>query len=164
MRDRDLGPKPSDYNANLDAGAPNYNDNIFTTPHVSLSNMDYPTYYLQGSNSTKITMPADCAYLADSSNFMLNRNDELTDDRWDRYMDVSAGQMVLNSWGTASIIGARHLGTGNVGYLDGHVSRENQVPRNKRGQLVTGSTFADYIAEDSVGTQHHLMPCWRRYK
>jgi hypothetical protein len=30
--------------------------------------------------------------------------------------------------------------------------------------MVTGSTFADYIDQDDVGGQHHIMPCWRRYK
>ena len=64
VRDRDLGPKPSDYNssAGLSAGAPNYNDNIFSTPSVALndSDLNYSSYYLQGANSTRISLPGVC--------------------------------------------------------------------------------------------------------
>ncbi|HUW83951.1 MAG TPA: hypothetical protein VMZ31_14295, partial [Phycisphaerae bacterium] len=142
-------------------------DNIYSTPGVDVNPPDLgdARYHIQGTNVSEIVMPADCAYMADSSNFRLGDDvDDVADDRYDNTSDWSAGRFVLSNWGRAPAIGARHLGTGNVGYLDGHVSRENQVPRNKRGQLVTGSTFADYIGEDGVGGQHHIMPCWRRYK
>jgi len=143
-------------------------DNIYSTPGVDINDSDVgpgDRYCVQGTNVSEIVMPADCAYMADSSNFRLGDDvDEQTDDRYDNPYQWSAGKFVLSNWGVAPAIGARHLGTGNVGYLDGHVSRDNQVPRNKRGQLVTGSTFADFIEEGDVGGQHHIMPCWRRYK
>jgi len=28
--------------------------------------------------------------------------------------------------------------------------------------MVTGSTFADYIDDNMIGTQHHLAPFWRQ--
>jgi len=140
-------------------------DNIYSTPDVYL---DGPSgladYWIQGTSGSEITMPAECAYLADSPDYALDQGDVRVDDRYDALHLRSAGRFVLSNWGVAPGIGARHLGTGNVGYLDGHVTRENQVPRNRRGQLVTGSTFADFSEQDNVGGQHYLMPCWRRYK
>jgi prepilin-type processing-associated H-X9-DG protein len=141
-------------------------DNIYSTPYVDLDHPDYSDndLYAQGANGSEIVMPADCVYMADSSNYRLGDGDEQTDDRYGGLYQWSAGRCILSTWGVAPAIGARHLGTGNVGYLDGHVSRENQVPRNKRGQLVTASTFADYVSQDGLGGQHHIMPCWRRYR
>ena len=60
------------------------------------------------------------------------------------------------------VLGARHLGKANVLYADSHVGNENQVARDKRGGLVIASTFADYIDDDMIGTQHHLAPFWRQ--
>jgi prepilin-type processing-associated H-X9-DG protein len=159
--ERRLPTKPT---ANLDL---RQYDNIYSTPAAYIdASPDLPAgwYYIQGTNGSEIVMPADCVYLADSSNYKLGYDsDTRADDRWDN-VNRSAGQLVLSNWGQAPAIGARHLGTGNVGYLDGHVSRDNQLPRNKRGQSITASTFADYVSQDGLGGQHHLMPCWRRYK
>lgn len=60
------------------------------------------------------------------------------------------------------VLGARHNGKANVLYADGHVTRDGQVPRDRRGDLVIASTFADYIDEYRFGSQHHLAPFWRR--
>jgi prepilin-type N-terminal cleavage/methylation domain-containing protein/prepilin-type processing-associated H-X9-DG protein len=164
--ERRLPPKPTRGIASGQGGT-GPGDNIYSTPHVEIdAPPDLPdaNYYIQGANGSEIVMPADCVYMADSSNYRLGDGDEQTDDRWDGLYQWSAGRCILSTWGVAPAIGARHLGTGNVGYLDGHVSREGQVPRNKRGQMVTASTFADYVSQDGLGGQHHMMPCWRRYK
>jgi prepilin-type processing-associated H-X9-DG protein len=62
----------------------------------------------------------------------------------------------------AALLGARHEGKAKVLYADGHVTREGQRPRNVRDGKVIASTFADYVEERSIGTQHHIMPCRRK--
>ena len=59
------------------------------------------------------------------------------------------------------VLGARHLTKANVLYADSHVDNDNQTPRDKRGSLVIASTFADYMDQYQMGTQHHLAPFGR---
>ena len=59
------------------------------------------------------------------------------------------------------VLGARHLTKANVLYADGHCGNENQTPRDKRGSMVIASTFADYMNQYQMGTQHHLAPFGR---
>ena len=144
-------------------------DNAFTTPYVYLDHPDLGRdyFFLQASTLDQVVAPADCVYMADSLDYMARR-DELVDDRFStdpNSDDNSAGSWFELTEGPSTVVlGARHLGKAQVLYADGHSDRENQVPRNKRGGLVTATTFADFIEEDGLGNQHHVMPCWRKYK
>jgi len=144
-------------------------DNAYTTPGVYLDHPDLgaSVFRLQASSLDQVVAPADCVYMCDSLDYMVRGlGEDLVDDRFGGTdEDFAAGLWFPLNWSTpGNVLGARHLGRSTVLYADGHADRENQVPRNKRGSLVTATTFADFIEEDGVGTQHHVMPCWRKYK
>jgi len=152
-------------------------DNAFTTPEVSLDLPDLSDpdaeYYLQATSSDQVVAPADTAAMCDTSDYRLPAGSQQNpvEARYGICEDPGAGPGVgaglywMLNWGAPGLaLGARHLGTSNVLYADAHVSRENQVPRNKRGDLVITTTFADFSDEDMLGNQHHVMPCWRKYK
>ena len=155
-------------------------DNAYTTPYVWLHGPDFPhpdsddpRYYLQATSSDQVIAPADTAAMCDTSDYRLPNGTEQdpVEDRYgiceDRDVErgVGAGLYWMLNWGMPGVaLGARHLGSSSVLYADAHVSRENQLPRNKRGGLVVMTTFADFAEDDMLGSQHHLMPCWRKYE
>ena len=134
-------------------------DNQFTTAAVRL---DIPPganiYYAQGVNSDEVAGPAGTLYMCDSRDYRIG-NVDLVDYRYGD-VDISAGTWMGLHLQTpaAAPLGARHGGKSNVLYVDGHVSDDNQTPRNQRGDLITASTFADFIDEYDIGTQHRLLP------
>jgi len=138
------------------------NDNQWTTASVRLTlPAGEGIYYIQGVNSDEMTNPADTLYLCDSRDYRIGNGDELVDPRYG-HADTSAGAWFGVNWSyPATALGSRHSEQANVLYVDGHVSDDNQTPRNRRGELVTASTFADFIEDYGIGTQHHLMPGWR---
>ncbi|HUW82239.1 MAG TPA: right-handed parallel beta-helix repeat-containing protein [Phycisphaerae bacterium] len=139
-------------------------DNVYHTPCVLLDVPPYDWYAIQGVNSDEVLNPAGTLYLCDSRDYRIGHGDELVDPRYgSAYADTSAGMWFALHWWTpaGTPLGARHNGKSNVLYVDGHVSDDNQTPRNRRGELVTASTFADFIEDYGIGTQHHLMPGWR---
>ena len=160
---RSLLPKPnpalSGTNWSLDV------DNSWWTPGVDIDHPDYgdDTYYVQANVPDKVTAPAECVYMVDSPNYRVQAEDQV-EGRFGGD-EFSAGSWFgLNYSRPALGLGARHLGTANVVFMDCHVSNEGQIPRNKRGSLVTASTFSDWVSEDDVGNQFYVMPCWRKYK
>jgi hypothetical protein len=159
---RSLSPKP-----NLTVG-PNFSlavDNAWSTPSVAIDHPEYgdDDYCLQADVPDKVTAPAECVYMVDSCDYRVRSEDRVES----RYggTEFSAGTWFGLNWSRPALaMGARHLGTSNAVYMDNHVSREGQVPRNKRGSLVTASTFSDWVSADGVGNQFYVMPCWRNYK
>jgi prepilin-type N-terminal cleavage/methylation domain-containing protein/prepilin-type processing-associated H-X9-DG protein len=155
-------------------------DNAYTTPYVFLDGPDFPhpgsgepRYSLQATSGDQVIAPADTAAMCDTSDYRLpvGTQQNPVDARYGICEDhdvnggVGAGLYWMLNWGIPGVaLGARHLGTSNVLYADAHVSRDNQLPRNKRGDLVIMSTFADFAGGDMLGSQHHVMPCWRKYK
>ncbi|HUW81367.1 MAG TPA: right-handed parallel beta-helix repeat-containing protein [Phycisphaerae bacterium] len=137
------------------------NDNMYSTAWVSLTIPGGQGYeYVQGVTSDEIANPAGTLYLCDSRDYRIGNGDELVDPRYGD-ADISAGMLFALHGPAGTPLGARHNGKSNVLYVDGHVSDDNQTPRNQRGELITASTFADFIDEYGIGTQHHLMPGWR---
>jgi len=147
-------------------------DSIFTVPHVNLDLDEYgglqrDGYCSQAATTSELTLPAECVAFADSPNYWVGDRDRVTDARFGG-VDMSAGNVVQHWSGggttKAVALGARHLGRSNVLFMDSHVSRDGQTDRNKRGSLVTASTFSDIATTDNLGNQHYLMPAWRKYK
>ncbi len=139
------------------------NDNQYSTAYVylTLPESGGDRYYVQGVNSDEVLNPAGTLYLSDSLDYRIGNADELVDPRYGN-RDISAGTWFAVNWSRpATALGSRHSERANVLYVDGHVSDENQTPRNRRGELVTASTFADFIEDYDIGTQHHVMPGWR---
>ncbi|HUW84049.1 MAG TPA: Ig-like domain-containing protein [Phycisphaerae bacterium] len=136
-------------------------DNQFMTAgvHLDLPGTVESTYYVQAVNSDEVADPSGTLYMCDSRDYRIGNGDQLVDSRYGD-VDISAGTWMGLHLGTpaASPLGARHDGKSNVLYVDGHVSDDNQTPRNQRGDLITASTFADFIDEYLLGTQHHLLP------
>ena len=143
-----------------------YWDNAYTTPSVYLDHPDLgrDAFYLQATTFDQVVAPANCVYMCDSLDYMVHgRGEDLVDDRYGwAAEDFAAGSWFVLNWSRPAVaMGSRHGGRANVLYVDGHVSDENQTPRNRRGELVTASTFADFIDDYGIGTQHHVMPGWR---
>jgi len=141
-------------------------DNQYSTAFVYL---DLPAsgadlYFIQGINGDEVLNPSGTAYMSDSLDYMIgdpNRGDELVDPAFGD-VEISAGSwFALNRSHPATALGSRHGERANVLYVDGHVSDDNQTPRNRRAELITASTFADFIEDYGIGTQHHVMPGWR---
>jgi len=140
-------------------------DNAWTTPSVSINHPEFGNddYHLQADVTDKVTAPSECVYMVDSADYMV-RGSERVEGRFGG-TTFSAGTWFGLNWSSPGLaLGARHLGTANVAFLDNHVSRDDQIPRNKRGDLVTASTFSNWVSEDGVGNQFYVMPCWRTYK
>ena len=144
------------------------NDNQFATAavHLSLPDGDDNDYYIQAVANDEVAVPPDTLYMCDSLDYSIGEEDELVDTRYGSVLARPGSWLNLHRslYGdipAASPLGARHGGKSNALYCDGHVSDENQTPRNRRGDLITASTFADFIDEYGIGTQHHLMPGWR---
>jgi prepilin-type N-terminal cleavage/methylation domain-containing protein/prepilin-type processing-associated H-X9-DG protein len=140
-------------------------DNVFSTPSVNVT----PTggsgpqnYYVQAASSDEVLNGGDTAYMCDSLDYRIGHGtNDTVDTKYDN-PEVSAG-LWMGMRATAVVVGARHNGKGNVLYVDSHVSRDNLVPRNRRGDLITASTFADYTTDRNLGSQQHLMPTGRRF-
>jgi len=166
VADRAISPKPTRWNG-PDWDWTKY-DNVWTTPSVTIDHPEYGTadYHLQANVADKVSAPADCAYMVDSADYMVRPEEQIESRFGPTDADnISAGTWFGLNWGHPALaLGARHFATANVLYLDSHVSRDGQVPRNKRGSLVTASTFGDWVSQDGVGNQFHVMPCWRKYK
>jgi len=140
------------------------NDNQYATAavHLSLPDGGDNDYYIQAIASDEVAIPADTLYMCDSLDYRIGDEDELLDPRYgDVPLPPGAWLNLHGQHPPASPLGARHGGKSNVLYVDGHVDDDNQTPRNRRGDLITASTFADFIDEYGIGTQHHLMPGWR---
>ena len=145
-------------------------DSIYTTPHVNLDLDRYgglDQYYAQAVTTSELALPAECVSFADSPNYWVGNADQVTDPRFGG-IHMSAGNVVQHWCGypptSAVALGARHIGRANVLFMDGHVTREEQVDRNKRGSLVTASTFSDFTRTDNLGNQHYIMPAWRKFQ
>ena len=148
-------------------------DSIITTPHVNLDLDKYGGMAQYGYNSQAVTtselvLPAECVLFADSPNYWVGDRDQVTDLARFGDVNMSAGNVVGHWSGfgetSAVALGARHLGRSNVLFMDTHVSREEQADRNKRGSLVTASTFSDFTTTDNLGNQHYIMPAWRKFQ
>jgi len=146
-------------------------DSIYTVPHVNLDLDEFgglDQYYSQAATTSELALPAECVLLADSPNYWVGHADRVTDPARFGGVDMSAGNVVQHWCGggntKAVALGARHLARSNVLFMDSHVSRDGQVDRNKRGSLVTASTFSDIATTDNLGNQHYIMPAWRKYK
>ena len=122
-------------------------------------------YSCQAASTEELLAPADTLYLVDSLDYHTDGSQPVDD--FFNEGGQSAGMWYLQRGETpplALILGARHLGRANVLYADSHVSRDNLTSRNKRGDMVIASTFADYIEDPEVGNQFHMLPQWRRFQ
>ena len=144
-------------------------DNVFTTPgvNVTVSGLQGTAFRIQASNPDQVLNAADCVYMADTLDYSIGAGSGDTKVfNGGGNPHVSAGMYMSLNHGAESalVVGARHVEKGNVLYVDGHVSREGLSVRNRRGTLVTASTFSDYVTVDGLGSQYKLMPTWRDYK
>ena len=155
-------------------------DNIFGWCVVYLdAGSGTDIYHLQATGSDELVAAAETMYMGDSLDYHLSESQgsipyESFD--WRAGVDLSAGQWEFpygeplggppdsTSDPAHVVLSGRHFGKSNVLYADSHVSRDNQVTRDRRGDLVIAATFADHVETDDLGSQFHLMPCWRKYK
>ena len=152
-----------------DAWEPSYSahDNIYGACVVGVDGGSGPKdYHVQAIRTDELAAPAETMYMCDSLDYHAKRS-EPVDKRFLRG-EVSAGlwhspYSMEHDPLAAVMLGARHLDKANVLYADGHVSRDNQIPRNRRGDRTIASTFADYSDDQGVGSQHHIMPCGRKF-
>jgi len=152
-----------------DAWEPSYSahDNIYGACVVSVDAGSGPkAYHLQAIRTDELAAPAETMYMCDSLDYHAKRSEPV--DKRFLQGEVSAGlwhspYSMEHDPLAAVMLGARHEGKANVLYADGHVSRDNQMPRNLRHGRVIASTFADYTDDLGVGSQHHIMPCGRRF-
>ncbi|HUW83948.1 MAG TPA: prepilin-type N-terminal cleavage/methylation domain-containing protein [Phycisphaerae bacterium] len=127
------------------------------------------TYWqTQAVTMSEVRDPGETMSMADSVDYHLSpRTGSLpyTGTGWSANREVSAGMwtapFTVNSDRKHNVLGARHLTKANVLYADSHVDNDNQIPRDKRGSLVIASTFADYMDDYEMGTQHHMAPFGR---
>jgi len=132
-------------------------DNAYTTPDVLI---DGDRYHIQANVMEELTQPADCVLFADTLDYSLNGTQNVAGGGNNFY---SAGdQFTLGNGDTIQALGARHLEKSNVLFADGHVTRDDQEPRNRRGDDVVSSTFSERV--DGAGNQHKIMPEWRMFR
>jgi prepilin-type processing-associated H-X9-DG protein len=145
-------------------------DNVYSTPRVTVTATGTSSpqeYHIQAINSDEILNSADTAYMCDTQDYRIGN--DTTDAKYDTYPPgLPAGRwMSMNDHSTtarkAVVLGARHNAKANVLYADSHVTRDNLVPRNRRGDLITATTFADWTSDRDLGNVHHLMPTGRRF-
>ncbi|MFQ6048894.1 MAG: H-X9-DG-CTERM domain-containing protein, partial [Phycisphaerae bacterium] len=148
-------------------------DNIFGSSVVWVdAGSGTKRYHIQATSTDELTNPAEIMYMCDSLDYRTDPSEVQSDPATgasydgDGYGYQSAGMWYIPRGGhppPGVLFGARHAGKANVLYADSHVSRDNQVPRNRRGRLVVASTFADFTLDRDMGSQFHVMPCWRRF-
>jgi len=147
-------------------------DNIFANSPAEGVEIDInggaQFWHTQAVNSGDVVAPGETMYMADSLDYHLSPPSgsiPYTGAGWTSMQEASAGlwtcPFTRNSDRQHTVLGARHLTKANVLYADSHVDNDNQIPRDKRGSLVIASTFADYMDEYQMGTQHHLAPFGR---
>ncbi|MFQ6048896.1 MAG: H-X9-DG-CTERM domain-containing protein [Phycisphaerae bacterium] len=153
-------------------------DNIFGWAVVRVDVGRGPrNYHIQATSTDELTNPAEIMYMCDSLDYHLEPpvGSSLPyqgTGNWTSGSEQSAGlwyipygavgvEGVSDPWHV--VLGARHNGKANVLYGDSHVSRDNQVVRDRRGSMPTASTFADFTEDRAMGNQFHIMPPWRRF-
>jgi len=152
-----------------DAWEPSYSahDNIYGACVVSVdAGSGAKAYHLQAIRTDEVAAPAETMYMCDSLDYHAKRSEpagkhflqgEVSAGLWHSPYSMEHDPLA------AVMLGGRHEGKANVLYADGHVSRDNQIPRNRRGDRIIASTFADYSDERGMGSQHHIMPCGRKF-
>ncbi len=129
--------------------------------------------FIQAIEPSEVDDPGRVYYLADNREWRPMAGVSTTN-----RAGIAAGQndgwwsAIVEPGNTENLVvfGARHFGTANIVYLDGHVSSDNQM-RKKEWNLAydpgTGvassaewrvATWADTMNVAAVGTQHHIMP------
>ncbi len=122
-------------------------------------------YQVQATTIDQVISPAETVYMADSLDYK-TENSEAVHGFPERRVPqmISAGIYYEMHEKTIVPLGTRHHRRANVLYADGHVDRDSQKPAYRRGNLIVASTFADFIEEHDMGTQHKLLPTGKRLR
>lgn len=121
-------------------------------------------YWVQARQPSEVDDPGRVYYMADSRERRAASDyqpgSELPGTTNDGWLTTGSGKVVL---------GARHGGLANVGYMDGHVNADACVAdpnwnetggwtQKKRSETQRACTFSDTAAIPGLGNQHRLLP------